>query len=367
MKQIKTVRRRDRAGLSIIEVLTSIIVAMIGVFGIMVLIPFSIKQSQSGLDRDAATVLARNAMAKFEIQGYRDPNNWLEAGNTRVDPTAPQMYMLDPLYVAENANTYTAFPYLTIGAYPVDYEIDSASVVDSAGNTMTLGDARRMFIGGDELSLLTPNDELNGPVQQLDASSVAAVGNVRRQFGGSLSWAVLQVPYKSLVTDVGAAWSYRSYVIVYKRRAVDVADPEMAMFTAQIRHTGGAPLTPTGLASPVGAVYLDTTPTLPDEYSLAKDSWVMLINKRDTAGTPPAVEPGFEDQVGFYRVVNYDIDEVPGARKLQSITLDGPDFDFGDPSDTANWNPAGTYLIHLKDVIAVYERSIVPERPSNWN
>jgi len=52
--------RSNRHGLSVIEVLTSIVVALIGVFGVLSMIPFSVKQTQSGLDQDAAVVELRS-------------------------------------------------------------------------------------------------------------------------------------------------------------------------------------------------------------------------------------------------------------------------------------------------------------------
>ena len=81
----------DRHGLSVIEVLTSIVVALIGVFGVLAMIPFSVKQTQSGLDQDAATSMARNALANFEASGFNiktevgglSPSfqlNWLDEG-----------------------------------------------------------------------------------------------------------------------------------------------------------------------------------------------------------------------------------------------------------------------------------------------
>ena len=61
----------NRHGLSVIEVLTSIVVALIGVFGVLAMIPFSVKQTQSGLDQDAATSMARNAVSRFEAGGFK--------------------------------------------------------------------------------------------------------------------------------------------------------------------------------------------------------------------------------------------------------------------------------------------------------
>jgi len=61
-------RRRD--GISIIEVLTSLAVATIGVFGVLVLIPFAVKQAQIGLDQDAADLVGRNAIEDLQTYGF---------------------------------------------------------------------------------------------------------------------------------------------------------------------------------------------------------------------------------------------------------------------------------------------------------
>ena len=61
---------RYREGISIIEVLTALAVATIGVFGVLVLIPFAVKQSQLGLDSDAADTIGRNAIEDLKIYGF---------------------------------------------------------------------------------------------------------------------------------------------------------------------------------------------------------------------------------------------------------------------------------------------------------
>lgn len=375
-----------RSGLSIIEVLTSIVVAMIGVFGIMILIPFSVKQAQSGLDRDAATVLARNGMAMLEVQGYRNPQNWTSAPGTSVDPTVPQMFFIDPLGVLENGGDYTSttFPINVDAAttgYPSvpenlpageafrSYRIRPASLFSATGADMLLADARRMFRSRDELVFGEAADELEGPTQYFDIDSSNL--NQTRQSVGSLSWAVLAVPYKPAGVVAGAAWKYRMYVIVFKDRSPLVgAVEDNQMHAAQVNHTG-TPSTPLGLASPVGTVFLNTTNPLPADYGVAKGDWVMLINRAmnstdDSPTVGTTVEKGFGFQVGFYRIVNLDIN---ATNALSSVTLDGPDFNFGNAptAGMVEWDPNGTFLVHLRNVVAVYERSIVPESESDWN
>ena len=68
--------RPNRRGVTIVEVLTLIVVAVIGVAGVLVLIPFAIRQASVGLDLDESTVMAENAMARFEIEGFNRVLNY---------------------------------------------------------------------------------------------------------------------------------------------------------------------------------------------------------------------------------------------------------------------------------------------------
>ena len=112
----------------------------------------------------------------------------------------------------------------------------------------------------------------------------------------------------------------------------------------------------TGPQSPVSIVEFDD-PLVSLGGAVKRDDWVMLINKPD-----PSAAPGFDRQLAFYRVVNFSEPNTDLGTPA-SITLDGPDFDFG-PEDPDN---VQTYIVHLKDVLGVYERTFTPELESNWN
>jgi len=58
-----------REGITVIEVMTAMLVALIGVFGVLVLIPFAVQQAQLGLDQDAALLVADNAVEDLQIMG----------------------------------------------------------------------------------------------------------------------------------------------------------------------------------------------------------------------------------------------------------------------------------------------------------
>ena len=89
----------------------------------------------------------------------------------------------------------------------------------------------------------------------------------------------------------------------------------------------------------------------------------MLVNRININNVPNA-EPGFLHQVGFFRVIGSD----PNPDN-PSITLDGPEFDFGVDTDPPNgaYTHTETYVVYLPGVVNVYERSMSWESTSTQN
>ena len=381
-------RRGVRLGLSIVEVLTSIVVAMIGVFGVMILIPFAVRQAQTGLDSDAAVTTARNAISQMELTGMQFPQNW--GGH---NPAIPQVLSLDPLGVTEPSGGGGAtFPFRLEGNVG-GLTIPAVNFLDPAGNQFNSEMARRMCRTANDLLFEEPDvaNFTSGPPQIFD---VDGGGNLlRRQAQGRVSWSAIVVPFKSVAggTPPTSRWSYRMYILVYKNRRFDDAVRVGGAGSALARNPDGTitdlggvmvagqidPDANTGAQSPLGNVV--GVPPLVTEVA-QRDDWVLLINRSrnwddDTLPnpqtTPPTVfvEKGFDRQLAFYRVVN-----VNSAGN--SVTLDGPDFDFGTPHAVAGDNSDDdlpesvireTHIVHLKDVVGVYERTFTPEQESNWN
>ena len=361
MKKIAT--HQPRNGLSIIEVLTSIVVAMIGVFGVMVLIPFAVKQAKVGMDSDAAVQLARNAYSKFEISGYRNPENWwIPAQNRSYDPANdfPQIFAIDPLGVIENGpGTFPLNPTVN-GTLPDDLQFPVLNLAIPAGlqdvngqwvfgkTGMTRGVAQRFFRGGNDLSFGGGLDDLSPPLQIFDRDGAGQA--LIRQSKGRISWSAIVVPYiNKSVTPTSAEWSYKLYILAYKVRKTRADDEDGQMAVSQLSGLN------TGYQSPLTNVLIDKSVLVPDG-SLKRDDWVMLINQDPTANqnTPNA----FKTQIAFCRIVNL-MSDSENQLVDTALTLDGPDFNFfGD--NTA------TYIVHLKDVIGVFEHTFTPETESNW-
>ncbi len=361
-------------GITVIEVLTSIVVAMIGVFGVMILIPFAVQQAQLGLDRDEASVIGRNAFAQYEIEGFRfvDDNGttrWRAAAgpvvlNRAVTPNAAQIYAIDPLGLTESGVTIpvagtNVFPDVDIPppagppSEPV-VEFDQINLLDLNGVEYSQAMARKMFRTRDDLVFGEPLDELGPPQQYFDTNGMGA--NLRRQARGQMSWNAIAIPVKedyTSATPTTWGWKFQLHVLVHKDRDFD---------TANVRYEC-RPLDTTvntGMAYSGGTVTLAANQTFTD---VRKDDWVMLVN-RDLNG-----EPGFDTQVGFYRVIG--IADIGG---VTTLTLDGPDFQFGNPGTTHS-QAFAVHLVGLDNlddrrrghVVNVYERTMRWERKSNWN
>ena len=183
-------RSGARSGLSIAEVLTSVVVAMIGVFGVLALIPFAVKQASLGLDSDAAVTTARNAISQMEITGMQIPQNWVllngsgtPAAYNPVGGDSPGVFSLDPLGIAEigfldgrnepidEDYTAAAFPFemydptdvfptqqhlVTLGAPVDDLGIPAANFSSPTG-FFDLELARRMCRAGNDLVFAEPD------------------------------------------------------------------------------------------------------------------------------------------------------------------------------------------------------------------
>jgi hypothetical protein len=444
----------SRRGISIIEVMTAVVVAMIGVFGTLVLIPFAVKQAQSGLDLDDARNLAINSRATFEVMGFNDPDRWVRGRANRVpgDPatlrtqtlSSPLGFalMIDPIWIdandaaapsldtnvgdqvdAEVLNNFGFFgdgilaadpdagrmrgrllkndrtasaTYPFFGqvnpALPRNLRIQRASLTSGASSraVMTASLAQRLFQSTDALNFSkfdTDDGDLAGqPFQIFDRDPA---GNIlRRQTdGGRLSQAMFIIPGDDQLGGI-----YRRVTLVFADRTfnlynnpvgiprpsnqADVVDPNTnvnlrsLMLSAMVSTRGAIPGgLPSGFQG--GEIVLcpvDWDANSPPEWNqdaldvagtpeapgVRRDDWVMMINQLP-AGYRSV--PSARQQIQFYRVANIDEGTgLAGGANLPSLTLDGPAFDFG--PDGATLPRIQTYIVHLRDVVNVFEDSI---------
>ena len=363
----------DRHGLSVIEVLTSIVVALIGVFGVLAMIPFSVKQTQSGLDQDAATSMARNAFANFEASGFnikseidrvnsRYQLNWLDDGLVPVITSAQPgaatncsgLLCIDPLGVTESSGAFASFPFHNGSlpanlALPAPLDIGTVTLARPGGAPFSLADARRMFRLTDDLVFEQADNpdvadsDLLGPVQIFNEGPG---GLLNRQSNGTVSWCAIVHPQGA--ADSPGVENLKFYMLVFKDRETTVNPDPMVTDGKMAAALVTAPTT----FGQAAAVTIDDPGPIRFVDQVRRNDWVMLINR--SSGTEPEFR---RTNVSFARVANTSSNEAMGT---SSLTLDGPDFLFTPPS------PSGTYIIHLKDVVAVFPRTIKLEASSEW-
>lgn len=434
-------KSENRRGLTIIEVLTAMVVAMIGVFGIMILIPFAIKQTESGLDFDDANRLARNAIQYLQVNGhdrlYDGLPPWYAVNSnsdvylcgslavgTETPPPRNDVFVIDPLSIyfgdpdgpdnvlgnaddltpsfeqfppqssIEFANNQAGYPreldFLGGGptprdAFPFFRHVNLGSfdpTITSAARRqlvqMTREEAVRALRTSDDLEF---GDPVSDPAQpdlglgvlppKMYFDQNAGGDSMRRQSRGEMSWMSILAPQKDSYLAQSNAWQFRQYTLVFENRVFD----RSAFFypITEVISTGAAGTAASGVRRTGGTITIDGTVS-----DVRRDDWIMLVN-RDLS---PDAQPGFEKQIGFYRVVNTNGDS--------RITLDGPDFDFGPNPGAIPTPPANTvrttYAVHLVNydraafeadptaeglqrmgsVVNVYERQLGLKGDSNW-
>lgn len=402
-KIMRKTRTPNRDGISIIEVLTSMAVATIGVFGVMVMIPFAVKQSQSGLDSDAANSLGRNVVEELQIGGTLRASDSIVASQDEVLPgmffepvtgsffnynltrigegfpaggtplfNFPGSIHFDPIGFTGGLTQFTIAP---AGDNITVFSANATQLlsVDANGNGLvdigeraafTIREANRMCRSRDVLFFETDSDLEVAPPQPLfDMNGANAV---KRQSSGRISWSVFLTPEKDPTLTTSPANRFRSHTLVYRDRFID---PMNSVRNRDIEAETGSSfdyyltnMSGVGFTSAVSQITFDNTDTVEiDAEELFRGDWVMLINRIPlpaTADVPlngptRAADNGYRIQTMFARVIRV------GAN---SVTIDGGSFDFVPSGIGGVGGSSETYMVHLKDVVNVFERSVSVER-----
>ena len=447
----KIALKRQRNGISIIEVLTSMAVATIGVFGIMVMIPFAVKQSQSGLDSDAAHNIGRNALEEMQISGLfqvRDDGNFerlvvaaaddgvaffpppaqaartvkrLSIQDFGANHRAPGLFHFDPIGFASGvtniqfsdpAGVDPGAPIEILAASAsrngnIDLDLNGLIDVDSSSDLptrflllnsptsislaarakipLTLREADRLCKSSDEMFFEQESAGVEdfGPPQPLYNIDTTTANRVRRQTGGRITWSAFLTPEKDSLLTTAPSTQFRANVLVYRDRFFDPVDPLGSNYALYQTDMNGL-----GFTQSVNEISLardGLNYILPDTVS--RGDWVMLVNRiAESDGSalrehPPtsgvfhrSADTGYRIQVMFAKVTRVGrlhdgSDGLPAtpADSFDTVSIDGGAFDFvvdniPDPTGIGTNPPSSlTYMIHLKNVVNVFERSVTIE------
>ena len=408
-----------RQGISLFEVLISILVAAIGVFGVLVLIPFAVRSAEEGIATESGINAAKNYQADFEAIGYHNPGNWIDdvrsaeligpllfgdvVNEALLAPSdgivAGRPYIIDPLTAVQNQlgvlGEFGQFP--NPPGLPTDLpKLNIISLIDpSTSARMELDIARRLTTSDDDLVFKAPAQELEPPRQAY--FSAGTIAQAKRQYAGKYSTISFVIPNDDqgnqyrLITVVGGAGDRSNERVfeVIDQNAVSGPADAMRVVRTDTGTIGTRQYEQIAIGG--GDVRLSEIPT-PGQPPLGKDQirnsdWIILISHL-RIDPNPALEPMHDDiQLSFHRVIASDREtptELPlvaaagvndrGAdpERTFSVTLQGSDF-----SLARDWNAADaamnlptevpTYAILLPNVLAVYERTINTEQLSTWN
>jgi hypothetical protein len=408
-------------GITLMEVLISIGVVTVGLFGVLALIPLAGQQMNQGLLEDRKSAVGKNAFHHFKIRGMGNPTNWVTgvkdpnnatAGVGVYSASSAQAFCIDPLFAARHGDTN--FPYMA-GADPVMKRISLRR--RPGGAPMSLIQAEEIFVAPDDLVFTAPTDKTLPPLQELSVDKgpdgqwgVAGVDDdgdgqidnateagwpgsddaAKRQSDGDLSWMATLVPKQGTNSDLYVL----SIVVYYKRDLAseqgadgawgkagndddgdmvddnvteagwagsdDVANERLAKVkTFHGGGVGGGDVTLTSFYSswPASAQAADLE-------VIRQGTWVMLAGNVAVGSPPNVVQvPIFK----WYRIIAADAEvDTSKSPPEREVTLLGGDWN---ATATPISQPTGIpepQVIIMKNVVAVYEKTLRLERNSLW-
>lgn len=381
----------SRRGISLLEVLISIGIMAIGLVSLLSLLPVGgIQAQRAGIEQRKAE-LGLNVYKDFKTRGmgYVDQATgtcpWLRYNGTNWIPyfsTPPAAadfppVAIDPLMAAAAAgNTFVqTFPANPLAAPAPTMQRLTLSSVYHATPTTYFALADSVFRAADDIVIDRGNDAQLPPTNQY-ANDPATGNPMKRDSLGMFSWLATISPYypdQALSAPVAGQHCTLALAIFYRRSL-----PNPAAFNLSLVREGQATVTAAGTSLSTdysslsgGEVRLQVTAppggfstTNPNPLSYARPgSWLMLCrNKADAAGNLIRI-------FKWYRVVAAEfVDESspPPAAPGQSVTLAGPDWEFA-PTQSPTYDNEQTYACLFDGVVAVYERTIQLEGPSQWS
>jgi hypothetical protein len=216
-------REAFRGGLTLIEVLSSIAVAAIGVFGVLVLVPLASRMSQIGVSNEATRQNATNVVERAKSFGALNTNRWVQwNGASFGTPRANSAYCLDPMLISA-PSLNPALPTTNtsiINKFPntVSFSVEPAERVSlrrTSAITLPIGAAMAETMMGQRTMLKTvPAASDLVPPSQAFVRDLATNLPVRRETDGSKSALFLILPANQIGTSVHRMMS----IVVANRR-----------------------------------------------------------------------------------------------------------------------------------------------------
>jgi hypothetical protein len=361
-----------RPGISLLEVLISMFVLVIGLLGVAAMFPVGQSYVFKAAQYDRSAALGQAAFNEIQVRGMlrMDANRpfdyWLRPDSSSdppvgANPFVPGMppvpngavdlrgiaFAIDPLACATNVaeggtanlTNFPAFP--PTGA--VGPRLTRATLFArrdvAAGRIVALSRAvaEQLFMSHDELTIELPSDRDTPAIQPLNATGT------KRQFQGDYSWLFTVVP----ALEMGREDLYTVSVVVFHKRILptDPNDPQPPERMVQISSMSEGKL----LGGWGGGDAQLTSPNSLLIDGIRTGQWCLLsawLNNDPTINMPI---------FKWYRIVSVEKEvQAEQAGFTRWVTLAGPD-----------WDPRLTTSVSLFDgAIAVYEKTMRIEAAS---
>ncbi len=372
-----------RRGISLLEVLISMFVLLVGLLGVMSLLPAGRSEVMRGAKIDRASACGRAAFRDMRIRGMLDPQSYALANASgspafsgpdpsnagqylfHWDPANPatstnffQSFVIDPLGVGANFGRW--FPYDT-SASPTVVHLPRLTLGPGLTSDVRAAIAETIFHAQDDLAFDSSGGNTKLPIQVFDKDTTGTPQ--KRQAAGDYSWLATINSDTSTVrsTSVFDSSMTLSIAVFYKRdiaSATGVGERvcELVSLGTDIQDEVQLKVTtvaPQYSGAGEGVAHLGVKP----------NQWIMLAANSGTVIGPiwnfawhrVAAADSVLDSTGKAKTV-----KNPGTGPwTRNVTLIGP---FTGPGSSY---PASMVVPYLFDgVIAVYEKTIKLERDS---
>ena len=403
----------QRRGISLLEVLISVGVIALGIFGVAALIPVAQFKVEQGLTAERTATMGQRAVAEFRIRNMGAPGtvarpNWVTAVGTTKSPIdgsdligPPSLpggdtviasgFCIDPLGIAFGVSsgvqatglgqfptadvvggdaTYLRMPRLSLN----ERDMFSAAV---GNRPLSLATANEIFLLPDDLVFDRPDEMGSQPRRQYFTYSQFPLKAFSE---GTMSWFATLTPDVALRLRPNDWWDApgeapdvdQSYmplvkhprdfllsIVVVKNRPVAVPsalDEAVAVVTP--RFAGEILLNDSARGDPINDDNLRVS-------DLRIGDWLLLTKMSER---------------GSYRKIHYRWTKIIGAddregalgtvddATTRTFTIANDDFFGGTPADTGGrGGQLSAHAVFVRGVVAVFERSIRLENSSSWN
>lgn len=338
-----------RCGVTLLEVLFSMMIAAIGLLGAIALLPVAIEQANKGRQADAQAIAGEAAVNDFKVRGFHYYDNWIasDASGTFSKPLDfRQGVCFDPLAVSHHwensglSSQYRLFP--TLGTGPQMIRVGIFDELTPAGRgpfPIPVSVAETCVKSFDELRYDRPQDRSLDAVQRYTQP-----GNLRREIEPlrEFSWFATLAP-----SILNSDEFILGMVVIYRRQLPDAAPPTTTERVIDNVIFAVDPVIPDPKITRDTGGEITLWSNSAADLELGKGSWIMLKGV-DTDG---------QSHFRWYRVIDTGPTEpdppAPASptNYFRNVTLFGADW----PSKV---RIANTQAVIVEGVKAVYERTI---------